>query len=252
MIRYHGGPIWPEKAAIKLWKGRHGFVSFYRPDQIEIAAEQCDTFAIDNGAYSFWRLNAGQRVDVPAYADFVQRWSKSPSFDWCLIPDIIDGTEDENDDLVESWDAMVDMNHLLCVPVWHLHESLARLDRLMQRYPRVALGSSGQYEKLRTSQWVTRMNTVMERVCDPEGFPRTKLHGLRMLSGEILRDYPLASADSTNIARNIVFDQAWRGPYAPKSKVTRAIIIAENMDHDRVCKRWAPGSVQRDFELMAT
>jgi hypothetical protein len=56
------------------------------------------------------------------------------------VPDVIDGTEDDNDALLASWPA-----DIRGVPVYHLHESLDRLDFLCTRWPTVALGSSGQW-----------------------------------------------------------------------------------------------------------
>ena len=57
MIHYHGGPITPVEAAIKIWKGKHGFISFEYPEQLEIIAEWCQSFALDNGAFSAWKKN---------------------------------------------------------------------------------------------------------------------------------------------------------------------------------------------------
>ncbi len=46
------------------------------------------------------------------------------------------------------------------------------------------------------------MAQAMAQACDL-GRPRVKLHGLRMLDVEVFSRLPLASADSTNVARNI-------------------------------------------------
>ena len=94
------------------------------------------------------------------------------------------------------------------VPVWHLHESLDRLDLLANAYSLVALGSSGEYASPDSPKWWARMAEVMECVCI-DGQPVTKLHGLRMLDPTILAHLPLASADSTNVARNIGLDSRW-------------------------------------------
>ncbi|MGK9559302.1 hypothetical protein O6495_24055, partial [Salmonella enterica subsp. enterica] len=40
----------------------------------------------------------------------------------------------------------------------------------------------------------------------------------------------LASADSTNVARNIGIDSAWKGTYSPQSKETRAYVLAERIE----------------------
>jgi hypothetical protein len=55
VIHYHGTPITPETAAIRVLRGRHAFVSFADPRAIETAAGVCQSFALDNGAFSFWK-----------------------------------------------------------------------------------------------------------------------------------------------------------------------------------------------------
>jgi hypothetical protein len=50
MIHYHGGPCTPNTAGIALWERRHAMVSFARPNQIRLAAEICQSFAIGYGA----------------------------------------------------------------------------------------------------------------------------------------------------------------------------------------------------------
>lgn len=55
MIHYHGGPITPYTVAAKLWAARHAFISFANPIELDIAMEVCQSFAVDNGAFSFWK-----------------------------------------------------------------------------------------------------------------------------------------------------------------------------------------------------
>ena len=93
MIHYHGGPITPDTCAIKAWKGRHAFISFAHSGQIGLAAQHCQSFAIDNGAFSFWK--AGKQTDWDSYYDFIKAWRSHPSFDFAVIPDVIEGSEDE-------------------------------------------------------------------------------------------------------------------------------------------------------------
>lgn len=53
MIHFHGGPITPDTCALKAWKGRHAFISFANPGQLKLASEVTQSFALDNGAFSF-------------------------------------------------------------------------------------------------------------------------------------------------------------------------------------------------------
>ena len=144
MIHYHGGPIWPETDASKIWKNRHAFVSFARPEQIGCAAEVSSSFALDNGAFSFWK--SGKENDWRGFYEFVEKWHKHPGFDFALIPDVIDGDVKANMDLIDQWP----FSNSVGVPVYHLHEPLHWLRFLCSKYPRVAIGSSGEYATIGT------------------------------------------------------------------------------------------------------
>jgi hypothetical protein len=245
LIHYHGGPITPEIAAIKAWTARHAMVSFAESRQIATAAEVSQSFALDNGAFSMWK--SGVKPDWKAYADWVDQWWQHPGFDWAIIPDVIDGTEADNDALIESWDLSFESS----VPVWHLHEDVQRLKQLVQTFHRVALGSSGEYSQPGSAIWWVRMGEAMKVACDEEGRPLAKLHGLRMLDPTIFSQLPLSSADSTNVARNIGIDQAWKGTYLPASKETRAMILAERIERHASASRWnTTTGAQQNLELI--
>ena len=55
MVHYHGGPFSDPVTAVVVWRGRHAMISFARPEQIKMAADVCQSFCLDNGAYSVWR-----------------------------------------------------------------------------------------------------------------------------------------------------------------------------------------------------
>lgn len=237
MIHYHGCPITPRDAAIQVLSRRHACVSFAHPAQVEIAAEVCQSFILDNGAFSHWKAGNGE-IDVPAYADWVRTWRRHPGFDWCLIPDVIDGDEAANDRMFGTWrNAYGSFDS--CVPVWHMHESIGRLARLCRTFPRVALGSSGEFATVGSDAWWGRMSEAMDAVCDEDGRPICKLHGLRMLNPTVFSHLPLASADSCNVARNIGIDRAWeRSAYSPASKAERALILAGRIESHASASRW--------------
>jgi hypothetical protein len=199
MIHYHGGPITPLSVANATWTGRHAFVSFERPEQIAFAAEVCQSFALDNGAFSVWKR--GAVLDVAGYVAWVKAWERHPGFDWALIPDSIEGDEADNDRLFAVY-REAGGNLLAGVPVWHLHESFDRLARLCRTFPRVALGSSGQWSEVGAAGWWERVSAAMDAVCDEHGRPPCKLHGLRMLNPTVFSHLPLSSADSSNVAQN--------------------------------------------------
>lgn len=235
----------PELDMLRAVRGHHAMVSYAHPRQIAQAAEICQSVVLDNGAFTAWR--SGKPHDFPGFRAWAALWLKHPAVDWALIPDVIDGDEAANDSLLTAWD----LPAAISVPVFHLHESLDRLERLIVTYPRVALGSSGQYRNPGSPEWWRRIAEVMRVACDGDGMPRCKLHGLRMLDPRLFSHLPLASADSCNVARNIGLDKAWIGPYVPASKSVRAIIMMDRIESHASAHRWCAdwAGVQQDLDL---
>jgi hypothetical protein len=251
VIRYHGGPIKPTATAVTLWSRRHAMVSFAYQEQAALAFEVAQSVMLDHSAVYIWTKD-GADLDVPAVADFVRRWEKHPGCAGHLIPDKIGGTEEENDRLIASWLCTEKMGG--GTPVWHLHESLDRLLYLVQCavgrvYPAVALGSSGQWSTPGTPAWWVRMSEAMNVICDDLGRPRCKLHGLRMLAPSITARLPLASGDSTNIARNVGIDKKWTGTYAPLTSTQRALVMAERIEMAPAASRWVRPAPQVDLPM---
>lgn len=222
--------------AIQILSGRHALVPFTYRNNIGIVADVCQSFVFDNGAFTIWKK--GGQLDVDGYAQWVDDSHRHPGFDWALIPDVIDGDEDDNDRLLESWP-----KHLEGVPVWHLHESFERLQRLAGEWRVVALGSSGQWATPGTQPWWARVGDAMDAVCDDRGRPICKLHGLRMLDPRIFERLPLASADSTNAAVNGGSISRF-GMYVPPTAGQRAEIIASRIEQHNSAAIW-----QRDDQI---
>lgn len=233
MIHYHGTPITPETAAITALSGGHAFVSFAAQQTLDAAVAVCQSFAIDNGAFAAWKKGEPTTDWAPFY-EWAFRCKRIPSCDFAIIPDVIDGTEAENDALV----ADCPLPAWFAAPVWHMHESLERLDRLAARFPRVCLGSSGEFATIGTTEWWQRIGKAMRAVCDDDGQPMVRLHGLRMLNPEVFSRIPFASADSTNIARNIGIDSSWRGNYMPATKEARAQVMRGRIESVNAPARW--------------
>lgn len=242
VIHYHGTPITGADYPALMLARRHAMVSFAAPQQIEIVAEVCQSFTLDNGAFSTW--TRGEPLDIDGFREWANLWSRHPGCDWYLIPDVIDGNESENDALLPGWGPMG-------VPVWHLHESLDRLERLCEEFQRVAFGSSGEFATVGNRKWWDRMAQAMGVACDSDGIPKAKLHGLRMLDPTIFSHLPFSSADSTNVARNIGIDSAWRGTYTPASKSMRASILMERIEVHASARRWCEtNGAQQNMELI--
>lgn len=240
MIHYHGTPVsGPAGEAARFLQGRHGLVSYAYQADMEIVAEVCQSFVLDNGAFTVWRQ--GGQLDVPGYIRWCERWHRHPGFDWALIPDIIDGDEQANDDMLALWP-----NHIRGVPVWHMHESLDRLVRLATFWPVVALGSSGQWDTPGTTAWWDRMGLAMDAICDEHGRPPCRLHGLRMLAPDVFTKLPLSSADSTNAAVNAGSISRF-GMYPAPAAGTRAAVIADRIEIHNSAPCWISHGVQGDL-----
>lgn len=162
MIHYHGTRLSGDKATtIRALQGKHAFVSYADPHDLEIVAEVCQSFAFDNGAFSAWK--SGKDMDIEGYAAWVEQWIRHPGFDWYCIPDVIDGTPEENMAMIGKWRGLVDHNMLVHgVPVWHMHEPVEILRNYCHAYQRVAIGSSAQYATVGNAVWWDRMAQAME------------------------------------------------------------------------------------------
>lgn len=235
MIHYHGTPVGGTNVdAARFLMGRHALVPFKYPGHFGEALEVCQSVILDNSAYSFWRAGQGE-VPVAGYRAWVESVSGHPSVDWCLIPDKIDGTEEENRDLVYKW--IRSGCSVKSVPVWHLHESIDWLVELAESFETVALGSSGQYATPGTPAWWQRIGEAMDGVCDHQGRPLVKLHGLRMLNPKIFTYLPLSSADSTNATVNNGRTKRF-GMYPAPTAAGRSAVIADRIEAHNSADRW--------------
>ena len=254
MIHYHGlkfgGGLEPHLAL----QAKHAFVSYSATANCytEMAAELCQSFAIDNGAFSLWK--SGKEYSVEGYIEYLLRWYRHPSLDFYLLPDVIDGGEEANQKIRADFFSQAQKHKRLtdlAVPVWHLDESLDELQYLSVAYKRIALGSAGDFAVVGNEKWWHRIAEAMEVVCDADGRPKCKWHGLRMLDNTIASHLPLSSADSTNVGRNIGIDKSWdNAPYAPASKRTRALIMMERIEQHGSAARWNGTSFSKpNYEL---
>ncbi len=245
MIHYHGLPINPDTAAVETIGGGHAFISYVRPHQISLAQSVCQSFAVDNGAYSYWKQGEAA-PDWKGYYEWLKPILNHPGFDFAVIPDVVDGTEVQNNRLIQEWP----FERWQGAPVWHLHESLERLAILAQNFPRVCLGSSGEFSAVGTEAWWERMSDAMNVVCDSDGRPACKLHGLRMLNPRVFTKLPLSSADSTTIARSIGMDKRWaRGAHLPPNKQARARVMRSRIEVYNSAERWV-GPTHLNYETL--
>ncbi len=244
MIHYHGSPITPATAAAKVLAGRHSFVSFAHPEQLPIAIEVCQSFALDNGAFSAW-MSGEPITDWMPFYKWIASHMNRPGFDFFVIPDVIDGNEKANDALVRD----CPLPSHMAAPVWHMHESTVRLQWLARTFPRVCIGSSGEYAVVGSANWWNRMNEALSKIIDQHGFPITKLHGLRMLNPDVFTRIPFHSADSTSVGRNVGIDSAWKGTFMPPDKDWRAITLAARIEAHNSATHWTTQPQQESLCL---
>lgn len=240
MIHYHGTPCGGKREDVaRFLAGRHALIPWPRHEDIFTASEVCQSFVVDNGAFSAWR--SGQPItDWKPYYEWVNEWRRHPAFDWAIIPDVIDGDEGDNDALLAEWPFPE------CgVPVWHLHESIHRLGHLAANYSRVALGSSGKWKDPGTLDWWNRVSEAMDAICDHQMRPVTKLHGLRMLDTEIFSRIPLSSADSTNASVN----GSRKARQCGCNTLTGQTIIADRIESHQSASCWTPRLFERQRVL---
>lgn len=242
MIHYHGLPITPATAAAVAVGAGHAFVSYAHSSQLPAAAEVCQSFALDNGAFTAWKK--GEPIQCwRGFYEWATACKLIPSCDFAVIPDVIDGSEADNDALLAEWP----LPKWFGAPVWHMHESLDRLERLASAWPRICIGSSGEFATIGTAAWWGQMARAMRVLCNDDGQPLVKLHGLRMLDPEIFSRLPLSSADSTNIGRNVGIDQNWaRGNYPPPTKEMRAQVMRSRIEAHNAPARW--GFITPEFQ----
>jgi len=243
VIHYHVGPLGEPRESHAFFYGRHALISLQKTEELEVIAEVCKSFVFDNGAFSVWKH--GKKLNIEKYYKWVDDWRRHPGFDWALIPDVIEGSEEENDKMIDDWPFEEGM------PVWHFNESLSRLHRLATEWSRISLGSTSGMTP-GTSKFWTRMAQVMDKLCDKQGRPICKLHGLRMLDPEIFKYIPLSSADSKTAVMKSFMPKKDFGVLAPKRRSQRANVVADRIESCNSAAIWNPNqtiTVQQELKL---
>lgn len=191
MIHYHGTPITPRVALLEM-SGRHFCVSFADPRDIDVCLSIGQSVMLDNGAFT--AFTQGKEMDIPGFHAWVDQHIAQPH--WAVVPDVIDGDEDQQRQSAKGWPFPKELS----APVWHLGLSLDWLLELSDNWPRICLGSSGQYWEIGSQAWCKRMDEAFDALSSKRRH-LPWIHGMRML-GKSDGPWPLASADSTNVARN--------------------------------------------------
>jgi hypothetical protein len=110
------------------------------------------------------------------------------------VPDVIGGDVITQREMVKTWPFPKQFG----VPVWHLGLPIEYLFELCDEWGRVCLGSSGEFWQVGSPKWSAKMDETFNKLAQRYSrLPWT--HGLRML-GQGTQEWPLSSADSTNVA----------------------------------------------------
>jgi hypothetical protein len=190
LIHYHGTPITPRHKLLEM-QGRHFCVSFARPDDLNIVLKIGQSLMLDNGAFT--AFTKGKSLNTDKYIAWCEEYLATPH--WAVIPDVIGGSEGQQRANLKAWP----FPNYLSAPVWHLNLSIDYLLELADNYERICLGSAGEFWQLGTRKWEQRMDQAFEALSKRRHLPW--IHGMRMLAQADKR-WPLASADSSNIARH--------------------------------------------------
>jgi hypothetical protein len=170
--------------------GKHFCVSYARPDQLDRCLRLGQSLMLDNGAFS--AKTRGLEFDQNGFYQWVEPILRHPH--WGVVPDVIDGTVKQQREMVASWPFRKDFG----IPVWHLGLSIDYLLELCDQWGRVCFGSAGEYWQIGTTKWCGRMDEAFNQLTITFGSVPW-VHGMRML-GQSEGPWPLASADSTNVA----------------------------------------------------
>lgn len=109
-----------------------------------------------------------------------------------------------------------------------------------------AIESSGQFGTIGTPRWWGRIQQIMETVCDQQGKPQVKLHGLRMLRPAICKYLPLSSADSAGVSRGVGTTN-WGGCYRQASDPVRAQVLLDSYESAQSAAVWAGLPAQEEL-----
>jgi len=191
MIHYHGTPLTPRVELYKM-SGKHFCVSFANPEDADVCLQIGQSIMWDNGAFTAFR--SGKSFCHNKFYGWLDGKLGHPH--WAVIPDVIDGDEKQQRELLKTWP----YDKALGAPVWHMAMSLDYLVYLCENYGKVCFGSSGKYWEVGSESWCQRADAAFNKLIQTQ----KNIPWIHMLRGLSLsgKRWPFASADSVNVARN--------------------------------------------------
>ena len=191
MIHYHGTPMTPRSKLLPM-AGKHFCVSFADKRDGDWCLLNAQSFMWDNGAFTAY--TKGKAPDWNGYYKWLEDRLSHPH--WAVVPDVIDGTPENNLELINQWPHRKDCSAV----VWHMDEPIDHLLHLLTLgFSKLCFGSSGKYWQVGSESWERRADEAFNAISKEGVMPWIHmLRGLSM-SGD---KYPFASADSANVARH--------------------------------------------------
>ena len=181
---------------------------------------------LDNGAFSC--KTRGVPFDLSGFYEWLDPILIHPH--WAVVPDVIDGSVKQQKAMVKTWP----YPKALGVPVWHLGLPIDYLLELVDEWGKACIGSSGQFWNVGSPAWAGRMDETFNALHRTFGQRLPWLHGLRML-GQGDGPWPLASADSTNVALHHAEQRECAG------------CMAKRINGQNPATKWIPKELQAEL-----
>lgn len=145
---------------------------------------------LDSGAFSAW--SKGKEISLEAYMRFIDEHKELVEV-YCNL-DVIGDDEAtwRNQEIMEK-------EGYSPLPVFHLEEAIKQNFHYLHRcleYPYFCLG--GMAKGYTTNQRQFFMDRCWKIICDPDGWPKAKVHGLGMAAPRLMIRYPWYSVDTTS------------------------------------------------------
>jgi len=190
-LHHHGLPLTPEVMLLDL-AGKCVCISYAtkRDAQVEICLRLMQIIMFDCGEYTYHQQ--GGTLDKEAYYGWLRPMLRPPH--WAVVPDVIGGDVEAQRAMVATWP----FRRSRGAPVWHLGLPLSYLIELAHEWPRICFGSSAEFWQVGSPAWKARMHEAFAAL--KEAGLEPEVHGLRMMAEA--GNWPLASVDSVNTARN--------------------------------------------------
>ena len=227
-IYYHGTPITPRVELLKM-AGRNFCVSFAWPYDIDICLTIGQSVLMDNGAFS--AFTKGKSINENGLYEWLEPRLRHPHK--AIVLDVINGDVDQQRAARKRWPFPKELSW----SVWHLDKPISYLQEIVDDDGAVCFGSSGEYWQIGTEKWVRRMDEAFTILSKMKTMPW--VHGLRMSAQA--GDWPLASVDSTNVARN---------HNGSKSSPSKDVIkMAQRIESVHQPRTWSPQNLQLMLSL---